>query len=156
MNPFKEDFSVSTYTSSLYNIKWQGHQTLSSNTYVFAAGLEAKSCQSPETPVENKMITAKVASPSQTPRETKSRISSRRKSVASVCFKDNIGDLKKGRNEEARNSLPEIQSKDEKGKRKTSQRRKSMASVSMSQSNGERGITRRISTKSKSVLIPPV
>ena len=156
MNPFKEDFSVSTYASSLYNIKCQGHQTLSNNTYVFAAGLEAKNCQSPETPGENKMITAQVASPSQTPRETKSRISSRRKSVASVCFKDNIGDLKKGRNEEARNSLLEIPSKDEKGKRKTSQRRKSMAAVSMSQSNDEGGITRRISTRRRSVLIPPV
>lgn len=126
--------------------------------YMFPAGLGGIGCQSPETATTDKTTPAQITSPvgTLTPKETKVRVSCRRKSVASVCFKDNIGNLQKRKDEASRNSLPEISNKEEKVKKKPTQRRKSMAALSKTQAKSEEVLQRRVSTRRRSVMIAPM
>lgn len=125
---------------------------------MFPAGLGGMDCQSPETATTDKTTPAQIPSPvgTLTPKETKVRVSCRRKSVASVCFKDNIGNLQKRKDEASRNSLPEITNKEEKVKKKPTQRRKSMAALSKTQAESEEVLQRRVSTRRRSVMIAPM
>lgn len=125
---------------------------------MFPAGLGGMDCQSPETATTDKTTPAQIPSPvgTLTPKETKVRVSCRRKSVASVCFKDNIENLQKRKDEASRNSLPEITNKEEKVKKKPTQRRKSMAALSKTQAESEEVLQRRVSTRRRSVMIAPM
>lgn len=125
---------------------------------MFPAGLGGMDCQSPETATTDKTTPAQIPSPvgTLTLKETKVRVSCRRKSVASVCFKDNIGNLQKRKDEASRNSLPEITNKEEKVKKKPTQRRKSMAALSKTQAESEEVLQRRVSTRRRSVMIAPM
>lgn len=125
---------------------------------MFPAGLGGMDCQSPETATTEKTTPVQISSPvgTLTPKGTKVKVSCRRKSVASVSFKDNIGNLEKRKDEASRNSLPEITNKEEKVKKKSTQRRKSMAAVSKTQAESEEVLQRRVSTRRRSVMIPPM
>lgn len=125
---------------------------------MFPAGLGGMDCQSPETATTDKTTPAQIPSPvgTLTPKETKVRASCRRKSVASVSFKDNIGNLQKRKDEASRNSLPEITNKEEKVKKNPTQRRKSMAALSKTQAESEEVLQRRVSTRRRSVMIAPM
>lgn len=125
---------------------------------MFPAGLGGMDCQSPETATTEKTTPVQISSPvgTLTPKGTKVKVSCRRKSVASVSFKDNIGNLEKRKDEASRNSLPEITNKEEKVKKKPTQRRKSMAAVSKTQAESEEVLQRRVSTRRRSVMIPPM
>lgn len=109
-----------------------------------------------EASVDEKKVSFCVASPLVTSkRETKRRVSSRRKSVASVCFKDNVENFQK---EVSRNSLPEVTKMEKKGNKKPVQRRKSMAAVNFTTVDlpvDEGVMTRRNNTKKRSVQPKP-
>jgi hypothetical protein len=105
---------------------------------------------------DEKKVSFSVVSPLATPaitpkKEVKRRASSRRKSVASVCFKDNIEHLQK---QVSRSSLPEVTKVEEKGNKKPTQRRKSMAAVRFANVDlpaDEGGVTKSVKRKRKSV-----
>ncbi|XP_061181623.1 microcephalin-like [Saccostrea echinata] len=121
-------------------------------------GMGGQDLNSPETTVKDVKVTFREDSPPVTSskKDPKVRASSRRKSVASVCFKDNIENFQKKKEEESRNSLPAFTNVKDTGKRKSTQRRKSMAAVSFTSTDvqtNEEPLKRRVSSRRRSVQV---